>query len=433
MATVTLPELGENVSTAVVSRVLVAVGDAVRQDQPVLELETDKATVEVPSPVAGVVTEIRAKAGDKLQTGDVVLLLGPSTAPGAVAAVVSDATRAPETPSDVLPEPAQVLAAPVEVAAAPTAALDQEASAISPAPSPRPSGNMLASPAVRRLARELGVNPAMVTGSGPDGRLSQEDIKAYLRERQRQPAAVDAVPALPDLARWGAVERVAMSGVRRKTAEHLSQAWRTIPHVTQCDKADITELEGLRRRFAPELEARGRKLTMTAILVKVLGAAVQRFPQFNAAVDMATSALVYRQYVNVGVAVDTERGLLVPVVRDVDQKRVGDIAADIQALATRARDKSLTLDEMSGGGISLSNLGGIGGTHFTPIVNWPEVAILGVSRSVTEPVHVNGVFEPRLMLPLSLSYDHRAIDGADGIRFLRFIVDTLERPIQLAL
>ena len=224
-----------------------------------------------------------------------------------------------------------------------------------------------------------------------------------------------------------------MSSVRRATAVHLAHAWATVPQVTQADKADITELEAVRKRLAPDVEAQGGKLTMTAILVKVLAVAVRQFPQFNACVDMAAEQVVFRQYVNVGVAVETDRGLLVPVVKDADRKGLGAIAVEVQALAVKARDRKLSLDDMSGGGISISNLGGIGGTHFTPIVNWPEVAILGVSRGAMEPVYRNGAFEPRLMLPLSLSYDHRLIDGADGIRFLRWVSETLEAPHRLAL
>jgi len=456
MATVALPELGENVSTAVVSRLLVAVGDTVAKDQPVVELETDKATVEVPSSLAGVVTEIRVKAGDKLKTGDVVLSLGdasaadvpaeprvsdtvPGTVPTPVPATVP-ATESTPAPAPVLTSvltsvPAAAATAPPGVPAPPSAGITVT-TAVRESPPLLGRSGVLASPAVRRLARELGIDPAHVAPTGPGGRLTPEDIKAHARSA----AAPASAPGpgqgelpLPDLSKWGDVERVPMSGVRRKTAEHLSHAWSVIPHVTQYDKADITQLEELRRRFSSQVEARGGKLTMTAMLVKVLGTALQRFPQFNAAVDMRSSELIYRRYVNVGVAVDTDRGLLVPVVRNVDQKRVADIAIDVQALAIRAREKKLTLEEMSGGSMSLSNLGGIGGTHFTPLVNWPEVAILGVSRSVTEPVYVNGAFVPRLMLPLSLSYDHRAIDGADGIRFLRFVVESLEQPFLLAL
>lgn len=224
-----------------------------------------------------------------------------------------------------------------------------------------------------------------------------------------------------------------MSPVRRATAEHLTHAWNVIPHVTQVDKADVTELEALRKANSKAVEAAGGKLTMTAILVRVLAGAVKAFPQFNASIDRTTEEIILKKYVHVGVAVDTDRGLLVPVIRDVDRKTLTQIAVEVQEAAAKARDRKLSRDEMSGGGISLSNLGGIGGTSFTPIVNWPEVAILGVSRGATEPVYRSGTFEPRLMLPLSLSYDHRVIDGADAIRFLRWIVQVLEEPFRLSL
>ena len=299
-----------------------------------------------------------------------------------------------------------------------------------------------AAPNVRRLAREIGVDVDEVEGTGPAGRLSQDDVKEHARRiltsvGSSRGSADRQGKALPDFSRWGEVERQAMSQVRRKTAEHLSHAWTTIPHVTQCEKADITDLEALRKRHSDRLkkqsEGKGGSLTMTAILVKVLAAAVKEFPQFNASVDMESEEIVYKKYVNVGVAVDTGRGLLVPVIRDADRKNLIQIAKDVHELAWKARDRKLTLEDMSGGGISISNLGGIGGTYFTPIVHWPEVAILGVSRGAIEPVEKDGSFVPRLKLPLSLSYDHRAIDGADAMRFLRWVADALEQPFLLLL
>jgi pyruvate dehydrogenase E2 component (dihydrolipoamide acetyltransferase) len=239
--------------------------------------------------------------------------------------------------------------------------------------------------------------------------------------------------ALPDFSKWGAVERKAMSGIRRKTSEHLSHAWNTIPHVTQFDKADITNLEAVRKQYRAEVEKAGGNLTVTSILTKIVAGALKAFPQFNASVDAAGEAIVYKQYVNVGIAVDTENGLLVPVVKNADQKNLTQISVDIQVLADKAKARKLSLDDMSGGSMSISNLGGIGGTAFTPIVNWPEVAILGVSRGAIEPRWNGKEFEPRQMLPLSLSYDHRLIDGADAIRFLRWVVDALENPFALAL
>ena len=251
---------------------------------------------------------------------------------------------------------------------------------------------------------------------------------------QRAVATVSGASiALPDFSKWGAVERKGMSGIRRKTSEHLSHAWNTIPHVTQFDKADITALEQVRKQYRAEVEKAGGNLTVTAILTKIVASALKTFPQFNASVDAAGEAIVYKKYVHVGIAVDTENGLLVPVVRNADQKNLTQIAVDIQQLADKAKARKLSLDDMSGGSMSISNLGGIGGTAFTPIVNWPEVAILGVSRGAMEPKWNGTSFEPRLMLPLSLSYDHRLIDGADAIRFLRWVVDALENPFALAL
>jgi pyruvate dehydrogenase E2 component (dihydrolipoamide acetyltransferase) len=245
--------------------------------------------------------------------------------------------------------------------------------------------------------------------------------------------AVGVGPALPDFAKWGEVERKPMSGIRRKTAEHLSHAWNAIPHVTQFDKADITNLEAMRKRYRAEAEKAGGNLTVTVVAAKVIATALKSFPQFNASVDQAGEAIVYKKYIHVGIAVDTENGLLVPVIRNADQKNLIQLSVEVNQLAEKAKARKLTLDEMSGGSMSISNLGGIGGTAFTPIVNWPEVAILGISRGVNEPVWNGTAFEPRQMLPLSLSYDHRLIDGADAIRFLRWVVEAFENPFTLAL
>ena len=429
MTTFTLPELGENVAAGTVSGLLVQVGDTIVRDQAVIELETDKATVEVPSTVAGVVQSIAVKKGDKVSAGMPVLVVS-----GDEPVEVTTGSQPPATP---VSPPAQVVAAVPE----PTAQepVRPEFTVPSPVASRSPGAVVPASPRVRRLAREIGVNIHAVAGTGAEGRITQPDVKAHATRALSGmgvagPSGVShpTTRPLPDPAKWGEVDRQPMSSVRRATAVHLAHAWAAVPHVTQADKADITGLEEIRKRLAPDVEARGGKLTMTAILVKVLAGAVQEFPQFNAVVDMAAEEIVFRRYVHVGVAVDTDRGLLVPVVRNADRKGLAEIAIEIQGLAGKAREKRLTLDEMNGGGISISNLGGIGGTHFTPIVNWPEVAILGVSRGAMEPVWKNGAFEPRLMLPLALSYDHRLIDGADGIRFLRWIVEALEQPFRLA-
>jgi pyruvate dehydrogenase E2 component (dihydrolipoamide acetyltransferase) len=291
------------------------------------------------------------------------------------------------------------------------------------------------------LARELGVEIDLVPGTGVGGRISLEDVKAHAKrllsvpQAPSRPAVGPREAPLPDFSRWGSIERQPMRAVRRKTAEHVSAAWRSIPHVTQHDLADITELDLLRKRYAKQVEAAGGSLTITAIAVKVVASALEAFPQLNASIDVAASEIVLKHYVNIGIAVDTDRGLLVPVIRDADRKSITAIAVDLVKLSERARSHTITLDEMQGGSFSISNLGGIGGTAFTPIVNTPEVAILGIARARMEPVYQKDTsqFAPRLMLPLSLSYDHRVVDGADGIRFLRWIVEALEQPFLLSL
>ena len=297
-----------------------------------------------------------------------------------------------------------------------------------------------AAPHVRRLSREVGIDIYEVKGTGPGGRISEDDVKAHAKALLSTAAAAAATPRaghfaqphLPDFAKWGKIERVSMRGVRRKTAQHLAEAWNTIPHVTQHDRADITELEHLRARFAPKAEEAGGKMTVTAIALKVCAAALKVFPQFNASIDIEKEEIVYKQYINIGVAADTDRGLLVPVIRDVEKKNIVELAVELSGLSKKARDKKLTPADMEGGTFTITNLGGIGGVGFTPIVNFPEVAILGLSRSRIEPEWINGKFEPRLILPLSLSYDHRLIDGADAARFLRWISEAFEQPFLLS-
>lgn len=455
-----LPTLQEGVDSATVVKVLVAVGDTVAEGDSVIEVETDKASVEVPTTVAGKVQQIHVEEGKDVSTGQVVLTLAATDeATGTTETVEVAPTPASEVPKaaaevktgDVpthVAAPAEPIKEPV-VPAAPVSAATPAAAA--PEADELPDASAVpAAPSVRRFAREIGVDITKVPGSGPAGRISVEDVKAYSRTQSAgaQPAptapAVAAAPSvaagpvtaaqpLPDFSKWGQVEREAMSGVRRTTAQHLSQAWVTIPHVTHHDKADITEMEKFRKQYGPKVQELGAKLTMTAILLKVMTAAVKVFPQFNASVDMTTNEIVYKKYYNMGVAVDTDRGLLVPVIRDTDQKSIAQIAVELGEISAKARDKKLTLDDMSGGTFTLSNLGGIGGQYFTPIVNWPEVAILGVARSRMEPVYIDGEFVPRNLLPLSLSYDHRIIDGADAARFMRWIINVLEDPLLLAL
>ncbi len=290
---------------------------------------------------------------------------------------------------------------------------------------------MPAAPSVRRLAREIGVNISEVEGTGPGGRISDDDVKAAAKSRLERGdgAGAGTQAPLPDFSQWGEIHREKMSRVRQITAESTAAGWSSIPHVTQFDKADVTGLEEFRQQYKKAAEKQGVKLTVTALLVKVLGFALDHFPRFNASLDMNAGEIIYKDFINIGVAVDTDRGLLVPVVKNVESKSILEIAGELGDLAKRARSKKISPDEMKGGSFIVSNLGGIGGTQFTPLIYPPQVAILGVSRASTEPVWQDGEFVPRQILPLSLSYDHRIIDGADGARFLRWICSVLEHPL----
>ena len=452
---VKLPELGENIEGGDVLRVMVKAGDPIKKDQPVLELETDKATIEVPSSADGVIKEIKVKAGEKVKVGQTIFTIdeaagpsknggtapapaqeaAPAAKPAAAAAPAAKPVAAPEAPKAAQPaaEPkrkAEVVEMKTKQAApAPTAA----ASAPPAATAGADAASIPAAPSARRLARELGVNLADIHGSGSGGRISTDDVTAYARRLLSGGASAGRAPAagaqLPDFARWGPVERKAMSGVRRTTALRLTQAWNQVPHVFQMDRADITQVESLRKKLSKRAEAEGRApVTITAFLMKVLAAAMKKFPQANSSVDLQSDEIIYKQYIHIGVAVDTDRGLLVPVIRDVDKKDLFQLADEIAQAAEKARGRKLSLDEMQGGSITISNLGSLGGGPFTPIVNWPEVAILGVSRAKMEAVFVDGEFVPRFMMPLTLSYDHRVVDGADGVRLLRWVVEAIEQP-----
>ena len=440
-----LQELGENITQGDLVRLLVSPGATVSEGQPVMELETDKAVIEVPSSISGTVAEVHVKEGEKVQVGQLIFTLKagsgaqPPAAKHAPVEHVSEQQGARlsfqaalkaegKTEADALrPDPPQTRPADFSM----PAQLGKVAGTEHREPVP-------AAPHVRRLAREVGVDIHEVKGTGPGGRISEDDVKAFTKSLLATASAAQTAgahfsqPALPDFAKWGKIERVSMRGVRRKTAQHLWEAWTTIPHVTQQDKADITELEQLRARFAPKAEEAGGKMTVTAIALKVCAAALKVFPQFNASIDLSSEEIVYKQYINIGVAVDTDRGLLVPVIRDVDKKNIVELAAELTQASKKAKGKKLTVPEMEGGTFTITNLGGIGGTGFSPIVNFPEVAILGLSRSSMEPLWLNGKFEPRMVLPLSLSYDHRLIDGADAARFLRWIAEAFEQPFLLS-
>ena len=428
-----VPEIGENVESGVVVAVHIKAGDTVAVDDTVIELETDKALVEIPSPFAGRVTEVLAEAGAQMNVGDVIARVETegeaakteeaSTPDTAAEDSVSMAESSAEKAS---PEPT-----PPEIAGSESQPAGRETTPDRPPPP--------AAPSIRRLARELGVDIVDVSGSGPGGRISETDIKTHVRHRQISAPGLSVAPpaagtsALPDFSRWGEVHIEEMDTVRRLTAQSTAASWATIPHVTQFDEADITGVMGFIEKNAPKVEKAGAKLTVTAIVTRICAEALRRFPRFNASIDVANRRIILKRYVHIGMAADTPRGLLVPVIRDADQKSIVDLSKAIGDLAARARNKKIKPDELEGGTFSISNQGGIGGVGFTPIVFWPQVAILGVSRSAVKPVYVQDRFEPRTILPLSLSYDHRIIDGADAARFLRWICDGLEQPMTLFL
>jgi pyruvate dehydrogenase E2 component (dihydrolipoamide acetyltransferase) len=439
-----LPELGENIAQGELVRLMISPGAKVAEGQPVMELETDKAVVEVPSSVTGVVKDILVKQGEKITVGQVIFTLEGGATPQnekpkhAPVEHFSEQTAARQTFQTAI----QAEGKTEQQALPPDKPQPLPPSFTMPAQLGKVAGSdhgepVPAAPHVRRLARELGLDIHGVKGSGPGGRISEDDVKNYSKSLLASATAAPrgtqfAQPDLPDFTKWGKIERVSIRGVRRKTAEHLWQAWTTIPHVTQQDHSDITELEQLRAKFAPKAQEAGGKMTVTAIALKVCASALKIFPQFNASLDMAKEEIVYKQYINIGVAVDTDRGLLVPVIREVDKKNIVELATELTQLSQKAREKKLTPEEMQGGTFTITNLGGIGGDGFSPIVNHPEVAILGLSRSSMQPVFIGGKFEPRLVLPLSLSYDHRLIDGADAARFLRWIAEAFEQPFLLS-
>lgn len=410
-----LPNLGEGMESGTVVGVLVKPGDVLAADQPVLEIEADKATVELPCPHPGEVTAVHVKEGDQVSTGDRVLTVDAEAEPKPAPAEAPTATPTPPQQAEAEPEPA-----PPEDAPAPVPALTQRGA----------RGHIPAGPAVRRLARLLGVELSQIRGSGERGRITPDDVHAFVRRLGAGTGGAAPAPELPDFTRWGEVEERPISGIRRSTSQAMARAWTTIPHVTHFDLADVTELEATRKGFRKS-NPDGPKVTMTVLVLKALVAALKAFPDFNASFDPQRGVIHYKRYYHLGIAVDTEAGLLVPVVRDVDQKSIQVLAEEVTELAARARDRKLSLEDMRGGTFTVSNLGGIGGIGFTPIVNWPQVAILGVSRARKEYRPGPEGPELRLMMPLSLSYDHRVIDGATAARFSRHVAELLSDPGQL--
>jgi len=415
-----LPKLGEGADSGVVVNVFVKEGDTVAKDQTVIELENEKAVASIPATTAGVVTKVHVKAGDKLNVGQHILSLSESgTTPATPAAPKASAKRAePE------PEAEETV---------------EEASAEVREEIPKPAGAPVASPSLRRIARELGIELRKVRGRGSGGRIELSDLRAYIARLEKTVGKGKSAPAASacaapaklaaepiDFSKWGTVTRRPITPLRQVIARRMWENWNAIPHVTQFDDADFTALNELRKKYASAYEANGAKLTLTPLVLKAVGATLQKHPIFNSSLDEVANEIVLKEYTHLGIAVDTEAGLIVPVLRDVDKKCVLELAKELEVLAQKARDRKVSGDELKGGTFTISNQGAIGGAHFTPIINKPEVAILGLGRGALEPVVRDGKVEVRMMTPLSLSYDHRVIDGGAAARFMVDLVNALE-------
>lgn len=425
-----VPDIGDFKGVEIIE-VMVKVGDTVQAEDSLITLETDKATMDVPSPFAGIVKELKIKVGDKVSEGDLIVLIeasegGAATAPEPVAAPVAAAAPPPQA---VVPAP-QPVQAPKPPVASVTSTSTRNTEGV----------KAHASPSIRRFARELGVDLPQVKGSGEKGRITKEDVQNFVKSALSQPRGTGGIgglqiPEMPvvDFSKFGAIENKPLSRIKKLSGTYLHRNWVSIPHITQHDETDITELEAFRKQLGTEYAAQGVKITPLVFLLKAVVATLQRFPDFNASLDPGGETLILKKYFHIGVAVDTPEGLVVPVLRDVDQKGIVQLAKELGEISVRAREKKITAAEMQGGCFTISSLGGIGGTAFTPIINAPEVAILGVSKSSIKPVWKNDKFEPRLILPFSLSYDHRVIDGAAGARFTTHLAQILADVRRLVL
>jgi pyruvate dehydrogenase E2 component (dihydrolipoamide acetyltransferase) len=424
MKQVLVPDIG-NYKDVPVIEIMVKAGDAVKAEQSLLTLETDKATMDVPAPFDGVVKEVKVKVGDAVSAGSLIFVMEASAAAAAPAAV---------------PAPAKTTA-PTVVVAAPAVAPTPVPVAVPVVAVSGSGGKAHASPSVRSFARELGVDLTQVKGTAVKGRISKDDVQNFVKSALSQPRGSNAgaggmqVLAMPviDFAKFGAIETQPLSRIKKLSGANLHRNWVTIPHVTQFDEADISEMEAFRKEIGAEYTKQNIKITPLAFMLKAVVAALQKFPDFNASLDASGENLVLKKYFHIGVAVDTPNGLMVPVLRDVDKKGIVQLAKELGEISTKARELKISAADMQGGCFSISSLGGIGGTAFTPIINAPEVAILGVSKASMKPVYQNGEFVPRLMLPLSLSYDHRVIDGAAAARFTKYLAQVLTDTRRLAL
>ena len=423
---IVVPDIGDFKDVEVIE-VLVAPGDNIRPEDSLISVESDKAAMEIPAPEGGVVKDVKVTVGDKVSEGSLILVLDAANEPPAAVEPTPLPTAAPapvETePAAAAPVPPPPPPAPAKPS--PTATIDEVSFA-----------KAYASPSVRRFARDLGVDLGRVEGSGRKGRVTKDDVTGFVKRAMTQPSGgglgVAPMPEI-DFSQWGEIDTKPLTRINKLTGQNLHRNWVTVPHVTQFDEADITDLEDFRKSMVAEYKDKGIKITMLSFLMKAVVSALKEYPRFNSSLDTTGENLIFKKYYNIGIAVDTPDGLVVPVVRDVDRKSLVDLAQELGEISQKARDKKLKPADMQGGCITISSLGGIGGTKFTPIVNAPDVAILGVSRSKMQPVWNGGEFEPRLILPLSLSYDHRVIDGADGARFTSFLSRVLSDTRRLLL
>ncbi|HEY3139873.1 MAG TPA: dihydrolipoyllysine-residue acetyltransferase [Acidimicrobiales bacterium] len=430
---VQVPDIGDYADVTVIE-VLVGVGDLVNEDDPLITLESDKATMDIPAPAAGTVADVLVKVGDQVSQGTAIAVLRRG----------DGAMRQPPSlvgQQEPEPEPTEPVVETTEAAGPAASAAAPPSASVGRVPAAEPDLGAHAGPGVRRLARELEVDLATISGTGPKGRITKDDLLATVRgpvaagTATVAPAAGGGIPAIPavDFAKFGPVETQPLSRIKRLSGPRLHASWLNVPHVTHADEADVTDLDGFRRQLDAEAKPQGYRVTLLAFLLKASVSALRQYPEFNSSLSPEGDSLILKRYYHLGVAVDTPGGLVVPVIRDVDGKGVTDLSRELGAVSQKARDGKLTPADMSGGTFTISSLGGIGGTHFTPIVNAPEVAILGVVRSRTAPVWDGVEFRPRLMLPLSVSYDHRVIDGALAARFLRHVCGTLEDVRRLIL
>lgn len=444
-----IPQISEGVDTAIISEILVAKGDTIEEDQAVVSVETDKATAEVPSIAAGTVKEIKVSEGDEVKVGAVVVILEADEE--------EDEQEEENTSSDDPKETEEADQAPSDEEKEDedekeetddndddeeeNKKEDKESSEdseekkqkdSSSTSTKKSSDKVYASPGVRRLARELEVNLQELEGSGESGRITEKDVKNHKNNSGGQKTG-SSLEKLPNFSKWGAIETQKLNNIKKATAKNMTASWQSIPHVFQFGEADISGIEAYIEKHQENVEKAGGKLTLTSILTKIVATALHQFPKFNASIDMEKEEMILKKYVNINIAVATEKGLLVPVIKNADQKNIKDLSAEIAEIAEKARAGKLSNEDMEGGNFSISNLGGIGGTNFTPIVYHPQVAILGISKASTKPVNINGKFEPRSILPLSLSYDHRLIDGSDGAAFINWIEKALEDPYEALL